>query len=184
MSAWWVADRAARQERQRTMAGDVVANTRSWRYYLATDPGYERARGQQNVIFFPDEQSAIVAGYKQIWYKVKAIGETSHVRGPSAKIGMPEPEHMEKPPMTNSSEFIIRKPDSEHASTLALQAIRKAEAGDVASAIRLIEEAIKLDSIAALNRLESRRDVRLRSTPQKNRPISGCCNCIPRGLFA
>lgn len=47
--------------------------------------------------------------------------------------------------------FHVNEPDWEKARTLALRAVKKAESGDFQSAIAHIEEAIKLDSIAALD---------------------------------
>ena len=59
--------------------------------------------------------------------------------------------------MTASHDFNINQPDSERANVLAFQAMKKAEAEDFSSAISLIEDAIRLDSIAALNRFHALR---------------------------
>ena len=68
--------------------------------------------------------------------------------------------------MTVSPEFKVNQPDCDRANSLAVQAVRKAEAGEIPLAISLIEEAIRLDSIAALNGFHSVRDELCRSIGQ------------------
>jgi tetratricopeptide (TPR) repeat protein len=53
--------------------------------------------------------------------------------------------------------FKVNEPDWEKSRTLALRAVKKAESGDFKAAIKNFEEAIKLDSIAALNHLHGLR---------------------------
>lgn len=57
--------------------------------------------------------------------------------------------------MTTSLEFKVNQPDWERARSLALQAVSKSEAKDFQSAVSLIEEAMRLDSIASLNNFYS-----------------------------